>query len=97
MHLPKGHTLRYPRVLHPGLIYLDSVILQIEQYDALAHPVLLHWHLMDCLLEVGIETQHLQTACVMNIFYTRVLVVWCVHTCLSKATHAGFSPPTPLG
>lgn len=52
-------TLWYSWVLLARFIHLDSVILQVEENDAVADAVLFFSLLVNCLLEVGIEPQHL--------------------------------------
>lgn len=52
-------TLWYSRVLLAGFVHLDGVILQVEENDTVANTVLLFSLFMHCLLEVGIEPQHL--------------------------------------
>lgn len=89
-------TLRDTRVDHLGLVHLDSVILQVEVYGAASDTEVLSLALLHGLLEVGIEPQNLQQRkrLVWRVFMCTVSLQL---TCLSKATHAGFSPPTPFG
>ncbi len=52
-------TLWHSRVLYLRLVNLDGVVLQIEQDDTRTHTILLHSTLLNSLLEVRKETQHL--------------------------------------
>ena len=56
----KWLTLWYSCILHTWLVDLDCVIFKVVQDGALSYAVLLLTLLVDCLLEVCIETQHLQ-------------------------------------
>ena len=56
----KWLTLWYSCILHTWLIDLDCVIFKVVQDGALSYAVLLLTLLVDCLLEVCVETQHLQ-------------------------------------
>lgn len=53
-------TLWYSCILHTRLVDLDCVIFQVVQDGALSYAVLFLTLLVDRLLEVCIETQHLQ-------------------------------------
>ena len=67
------HTLRYPSILHSRFIHLYGIILQVEEYDAPSDAVLFLMFLVDCLLEVGIETQYLDHKLTMNILCQKYL------------------------
>ena len=60
-YLDRLLTLRYSRVLLAWFVDLDCVILQVEEYDTVTDAVLFLSLLMNRLLEIGIESQNLES------------------------------------
>lgn len=52
--------LRDPAIVLLWLNNLTAVVLQVEEHNHFAHPVILCRALSDCLLEVPIPTQYLK-------------------------------------